>query len=297
MPDQSGRRRAVLLVALALLLLPQMVPAAVTSAPVPPGLERFLYALGEVESGGNYQARNPVSGAYGKYQIMPANWPAWAKLYVGSASAPQTPVNQEKVAHGKVTALYWWLDSWPVVAHWWLTGSAERNPARWSAYSAKYVARIMALYKATPDSALPPPPAPPAAPPASAAADAAATRTTRRIQETNAGIAYAGRWSTAGHRGYAGRQAIYAQRAGATATFRFQGRSIAWIGPVGPTRGRARISVDGVVVRTVDLRRSTFRAQATLFRKAWRSVGTHTLTIEVVGSGRPVAIDEFVLTR
>ena len=60
---------------------------------------------------------------------------------------PQTPANQEIVAHRKVTALYVWLDSWPAVAHWWLTGSAERNPALWSSFSRTYVSRVMAIMK------------------------------------------------------------------------------------------------------------------------------------------------------
>ena len=45
----------------------------------PPGLGKFMNAIGQVESGGRYDARNKSSGAYGKYQIMPSNWPAWAK--------------------------------------------------------------------------------------------------------------------------------------------------------------------------------------------------------------------------
>ena len=75
------------------------------SATPPPGLERFLYAFGQVESGGSYTARNSRSGAYGKYQIMPCNWAVWASIYIGSSTAPQTPANQEIVAHRKVTAL------------------------------------------------------------------------------------------------------------------------------------------------------------------------------------------------
>ena len=58
---------------------------------------------------------------------MPSNWPSWAKLYVGSSTAPWTPINQEKVAWGKVTALWNWLDTWENVAHWWLTGSGART--------------------------------------------------------------------------------------------------------------------------------------------------------------------------
>ena len=50
-----------------------------------------MYAIGRVESGGNYTARNSTSGAYGKYQIMPSNWPAWARQYLGNAQRQADP--------------------------------------------------------------------------------------------------------------------------------------------------------------------------------------------------------------
>ena len=140
MPELVARRRAFAVAIFVAAIVVSVIPTAVTSTTAPPGINRFLYALGRVESGGNYYARNSSSGAYGKYQIMPSNWPAWAKLYIGSSTAPQTPVNQETVARGKVTGLYNWLDTWPNVAHWWLTGSGERNRALWSTYSKTYVA-------------------------------------------------------------------------------------------------------------------------------------------------------------
>jgi hypothetical protein len=292
LPDVLGRRRAVPVALLAAAIIVSLVPA-VTSAAEPPGINRFLYALGQVESGGNYYARNSTSGAYGKYQIMPANWPGWAKLYVGSSTAPQTPVNQEKVARGKVTALYVWLDTWPNVAHWWLTGSGERNQALWSSYSKSYVAKIMTLYntvsetQAALDVMAVPPPLP----------VGVVDVTTRRIQESNVGIAYVGRWATASHDAYAGDRVLYSERDGSTATYTFYAKSIAWIGPVGPTRGKARVSIDGTLIGVVDLRRSSFKPQVNLFSRSWRRAGEHTITIEVVGSGRPVAIDQFIITR
>src|SRR4029078_7070431 len=103
--------------------------------------EPFLYALGQVESGGSYTARNTSSGAYGKYQILPSSWAAWARSSLASSTAPQTPSNQEIVAHRKATALFVWLDSWPAVAHWWLTGSGGANPALRAAVSRGYRAR------------------------------------------------------------------------------------------------------------------------------------------------------------
>lgn len=274
-------------------MLVSIIPSAATSATPPPGLNRFLYALGEIESGGSYTSVNSVTGAYGKYQIMPSNWPAWARIYLGDPNAPQTPANQEKVARGKVTGLWVWLDTWPNVAHWWLTGSGERNPVLWSASSKAYVAKVMKMYAGTTDTAtVDAPPPPPKAPPAITLA-----LQTQKLQETSGSIAYTGAWLRAGHRAYAGGVVAYAQRAGATATLTFRGRSIAWIGPIGQTRGRAQVAVDGKVVGIVDLRRPGFRARVTVFTKAWKSIGTHTLTIRVLGSGRPVAIDEFVVTR
>jgi len=108
---------------------------------------------------------------------------------------------------------------------------------------------------------------------------------------------YAGGWSKARFPRYAGGGVRYSGNAGATATFRFVGTSITWIGPVGPTRGKARVLVDGVVARTVDLGRSQFLARRDLFSTGWSRAGAHTLTIEVLGAtgGKIVAIDELVV--
>jgi Transglycosylase-like domain len=283
--EALGRRRAVPAAILSATILLAIAPAGTSSATPPPGLEPFLYALGQVESGGSYTARNTSSGAYGRYQILPSNWSAWARSYIGSSAAPQTPANQEIVAHRKVTALYVWLDSWPVVAHWWLTGSGERSPALWSSFSRIYVARIMAIMKTGRTAPI-----------------AAAIRsrswidaTDTRIPETSAAIAYRGRWSTARFAGYAGRQVKYATRTGAAATLQFTGTGIAWIGPVGPTRGAARVYLDGKYVVTVNLRRSSFHARTLLFSRAFPAGGTHTIRIAVSSSGRPVAIDELIV--
>jgi hypothetical protein len=285
LPESSGRSRAVSIAILATALIVSIVPTAATSATAPPGIDRFLYALGSLESGGNYEARNPVSGAYGKYQILPSNWPAWARTYIGSSTAPQTPANQERVARGKVTSLYYWLDSWPNVAHWWLTGSGETNQNLWSSYSRTYVAKLMTIYRATTST------------PTGGTSPAAGTTATvaLHVGQSAGAISYAGGWSMARFGAYTGGRVKYSVRDGATATFTFTGRSVAWIGPLGPTRGRARVLVDGVSVGTVDLRRSSFRARATVFRKAWASASAHSVTIQVIGSGRPVAIDEFVV--
>lgn len=122
--------------------------AAAVSDTANVALNDFMSAIAHVESGGRYTARNKTSGAYGKYQIMPANWSGWAGKYLGNANAPMTPENQEKVAAGKFKDLYKWLGDWRAVAHWWLTGGGDagnhKDPSGWSASSRRYVDNVMA---------------------------------------------------------------------------------------------------------------------------------------------------------
>jgi hypothetical protein len=84
---------------------------------------------------------------------------------------------------------------------------------------------------------------------------------------------------------------------GATATFTFTGRNVQWIGPVGPTRGRALVRIDGKAVATVSMHSSSFDARRVLFARRFKASGRHTLTITVLRSpGHPyVAIDGFVV--
>ncbi len=70
------------------------------------GREAFINAIAGQESGGNYNAENGDTGAYGKYQIMPSNWPEWAEEAGIGADAPRTPENQEIVARFKLGQYY-----------------------------------------------------------------------------------------------------------------------------------------------------------------------------------------------
>jgi hypothetical protein len=114
---------------------------------------RFMWAMAGQESGWDYYARNASSGAFGKYQIMPFNWPVWAAQYLGDRRADQTPWNQEMVATGKLRDLYGWLGTWKRVAYWWLTGRTDRDERRWSGYARGYVENIMRLRAQAPADA------------------------------------------------------------------------------------------------------------------------------------------------
>jgi hypothetical protein len=108
---------------------------------------------------------------------------------------------------------------------------------------------------------------------------------------------YRGGWASASYGGYLGGGVVWSQSAGASATFSFAGSSVAWIGPVGPTRGAATVLLDGRVVARISLWRSTFEPRAVVFRRVFRTSGRHTLRIVVRSmSGHPVvAIDAFLV--
>lgn len=73
----------------------------------PASVNALVSALGGQESGsptaGGYGAVNPDSGAAGRFQIMPSNWPSWSQEAGLGPNAPMTPQNQEIVARNKIS--------------------------------------------------------------------------------------------------------------------------------------------------------------------------------------------------
>jgi hypothetical protein len=185
-----------------------------------------------------------------------------------------------------VAALYGWLDSWSVVAHWWLTGSSERNAALWSSYSRTYVNRVITLMKSVSGVGTV----------AQPAVSSWITADDARFSDTANRVSYRSSWKLAYLSSYSRGHVKYSTTAGATAIFTFTGAGIAWVGPTGRTRGKARVYIDGIYVATVDLHRSSFHARTVVFSKALKA-GSHRLVIKVATSGKPVAIDELIVGR
>lgn len=115
-------------------------------------------------------------------------------------------------------------------------------------------------------------------------------------QQSASSVRYSGSWRTASSTSASGGSTRYASAAGASATYTFTGSSIGWVAARGPSRGSARVYVDGVYAATVNLYAASGRARVVVFARNWRTVGSHTLRIVVVGTaGRPrVDVDAFV---
>ena len=223
------------------------------------------------------------SGAYGKYQIMPSNWPAWAGRYLGNANAQADAGQPGEGRRGQVHGAV------PLARE--LAAGRLLVADRLQAHDRLVVVR---------DALREPGHAPVQARPAAARRGREPRRRRpKRFSEQRArAIDYSGSLET--------RQARRLRRR--RGPLRDQGRrdgdahvhrpADPLVRPGRPDPRQGPGLVDGNVVRTVDLHRGGVRGPGRRSSStAGRPAGTHTLTIEVVGTpGHPmVAIDEFVV--
>lgn len=90
--------------------------------------EAFVKAIGIQESGGDYGDINSRTGASGKYQIMPGNWPYWAEAAGLSRTSRMTAENQEIVARYKLWEYYSKYGVQGASVAWY---AGEANAVRW----------------------------------------------------------------------------------------------------------------------------------------------------------------------
>jgi hypothetical protein len=110
---------------------------------------------------------------------------------------------------------------------------------------------------------------------------------------------YARGWRTTSSGGATGRAMHTAYAGGSSMTFTFTGRAVALVAPKGPTRGAARIYVDGVLAATVDLHRPSTIERLVVFSRSWSTKARHEVRVVVVGTKghSRVDIDGFVVIR
>ena len=119
----------------------------------------------------------------------------------------------------------------------------------------------------------------------------------RLRQDTSAGFQWsAGDWDAADKSSASGGTVKYATSGGSVATMAFTGRSVAIVGTKGPTRGKARIYVDGVLQTEIDLYSPTVRWRVLVFARSWGDSAEREVRVEVVGAKR-VDIDGLLFYR
>ena len=120
-----------------------------------------------------------------------------------------------------------------------------------------------------------------------------------RNQESSAAIVYGGPWGLAASTSYSAGKARWATAASASATMSFTGESIAWVSSKSTTRGSAEVYVDGLLVKTVSLKKTTTAHRQVVFGMSWPTAGPHTIQIVVLGTaGHPrVDLDALVVAH
>ena len=118
-----------------------------------------------------------------------------------------------------------------------------------------------------------------------------------RFEETNAAIAYTAGWrldrdedAFSGTSGLTGMgTAAASDTPNDQAVFTFAGSAVSWIGSRGPSRGIARVYVDGVAAADVDTFAPGVQPRSILFRTTGLADATHTITVETTGGQNPSA--------
>ena len=115
-------------------------------------------------------------------------------------------------------------------------------------------------------------------------------------QQSSTAVKFGGRWTTAYSTGYSGGTTTYATAAGASASYTFTGSGVGWVTEMGPTRGSAKVYIDGVDTATVTLHSSTTILRRIAYAFNWANQGIHTIKIVALGTaGHPrVDLDAFV---
>ena len=116
------------------------------------------------------------------------------------------------------------------------------------------------------------------------------------VQNVSSAVRYVGGWRRLYYSNASGGSVTYATAGGASAKATFVGRAVAIVGPVGPTRGSARIYVDGVYRMTVSFPATRNQSRKVMYTAALSTLGTHSIQLRLVGNGR-VDLDTFVIFR
>lgn len=110
--------------------------------------QKFIWAVGQVESGGNYKARNTGSGALGRWQVMPANVGPWTQKALGRRMTTtefyNSPAAQDKVAD-VILGGYYDKYGWMGAASAWFSGSPViSNKSDGSNTVPQYISKVRA---------------------------------------------------------------------------------------------------------------------------------------------------------
>jgi len=102
-----------------------------------------------------------------------------------------------------------------------------------------------------------------------------------RYQESSSNLAWVGRWVKVSSASASGGSQRSSSTGASSLTASFSGTGVKWIGSRGTGHGKAKVYVDGVYRKTVDLYASSAKFQQTLYSNLNLTPGSHTLKVVV----------------
>jgi hypothetical protein len=122
------------------------------------------------------------------------------------------------------------------------------------------------------------------------------TLTSSLVQDRSSAIRYYGTWTKSVYSLASGGSTTYAKAIGARARITFTGRAVAIIAPVGPTRGTARVYVDGVYKASISFRATSGKSRMVMYATSFATLGTHSIELRLTSTSR-VDLDAFAILR
>jgi len=117
--------------------------------------------------------------------------------------------------------------------------------------------------------------------------------TPRLIQNTSTAITYSTGWTLASSPSYSGGSVRFATVAGKSASFKFTGRTIAYVTTRAANRGKVKVFVDGILMTTLDLSGPS-KVRFVAWQQTWSTSAPRTIRLVVVGPAR-VDLDAFAV--
>ncbi len=117
--------------------------------------------------------------------------------------------------------------------------------------------------------------------------------------DSSGSVVYHGSWSRSSSPRHIGGWVHASRITRSKAVFKFLGDQVVWLGPKGPAYGKAAVYIDGTLVKVVNLHTAGKHYRQKLFSATFDKVGTHYLTIKVLGTPvHPlVAVDGYLVHR
>lgn len=127
----------------------------------------------------------------------------------------------------------------------------------------------------------------------------AATQKRLTVEDTAPEITATGSWQSIAVASASDGTLKSASATDSSLTLRFSGTSVCWFAQTGNASGKAKVYLDGALVKEVDLYNPTTNYQQPVFYKESLSAGSHTIKIEAAGSknsksqGQDINVDGF----